>query len=80
MRRRALAILGVLVVAATTCQTDADATHRVRSVMRASRPATPELRDAFRSWPLTTRSGHSNYDRGLAAESKSCDIIWCYEN
>jgi hypothetical protein len=67
MQKRALSHLGVLVIAALMIQTAAAATHHTRKAARNPAPITHQLRDAFDSAPE-------------AVGSKSCDVIWCYEN
>jgi hypothetical protein len=66
MQKRALSHLGVLVIAALMIQTAAAATHHTRKAARSPAPITHQLRDAF--------------DSPEAVGSKSCDVIWCYEN
>jgi hypothetical protein len=67
MRKRALPHLGVLVIAALTIQSAAAATHHARKPVRNTAPVTHQLRDAYGSAPE-------------AVGSKSCDVIWCYED
>jgi hypothetical protein len=67
MRKRALAHLSVLVIAALTIQTATAATHHARKPVRNPAPVTHQPRDAFGSAPV-------------AVGSKSCDVFWCYEN
>jgi len=66
MRKRVLNILSVLVIAALTIQI-ATAAPRGAQRTRVHAPATHQLRDAFGS-------------TSKAVGSKSCDILWCYEN
>jgi hypothetical protein len=91
MRKKVLAILGVLLVAASTGQMETAAAARsVRKVARAHHPATQQLRNAFAfgsaNWRSTAASDHSNHNErhGLSAPAavgnKSCDRLWCYEN
>jgi hypothetical protein len=67
LKKRALPRLGVLVIAALMIQTVAVATRHTWKAARNPAPVTHQLRDAFDSAPE-------------AVGSKSCDVIWCYEN
>ena len=67
MQKRALPHPGVLVIAALMIQTAAAATRHTQKVARNPAPLTHQLRDAIDSAPE-------------AVGSKSCDVIWCYEN
>jgi hypothetical protein len=67
MRKRILLRLGVLVIAALTIQTATAATLHTQRAARNPAHVTHQVRDAFGSAPE-------------AVGSKSCDIIWCYEN
>jgi hypothetical protein len=90
MRKKVLAVLGVLLVAASTSQMEAAAARSIRKVARAHHSATRPLRNDFAigsvNWPSTASSDHSNHHErhGLSApaavENKSCDRLWCYEN
>jgi len=88
MRKKVLAILGLMLVAVPASQVETVAARSVRKETRASHLETQQLRDAFNSvnWPSIGQSGHSNHSvrHGLSAstavESRSCDILWCYEN
>jgi len=88
MRKKVLAILGLLLVAVSASQIETVAALSVRKDTRASHPETQQHRDAFKSvnWSSTVQSGHSNHSvrhgpsASTAVESKSCDIFWCYEN
>lgn len=66
MQKGVLRYLGVLVIAALTIQTATAATSHSRKD-RNPAPATHRIRDAY----------------GLAPDAvgtRSCDVIWCYEN
>jgi hypothetical protein len=88
MQKNALTAIGVLLVATLTIQTTTAAARGTRKAVRASDPVAQQQRNAFGSMdrPSAARSGNSYYngDAGLsapaAADSKSCDVIWCYEN
>jgi len=88
MRKRFLTILGVLLVAVSAIQIETTAARSVRKVARADHHATQQLRDAFGSarWPLTAQTEYANrserhgLSQSTAVESKSCDVVWCYEN
>lgn len=88
MRTRVLTILGVLLVAFSAIQIETAAARSVRKVARAHHHATQQPRDAFGAarWPLTAQTEYANHSErhGLspptAVESKSCDVVWCYEN
>ena len=88
MRDRVLTIFNVLLVAAFTFGMEPGAARSDRKVARAHHPATQQLRDAFGSakWPLTAQSDFANHSErhGVAPsptfETKSCDVVWCYEN
>jgi hypothetical protein len=67
MRKRMLAHLGLLVIAALTIQTATAATRHTRKPVRNTAPVTHQLGDAYGSAPE-------------AFGSKSCDVIWCYED
>jgi hypothetical protein len=67
MRKRMLANLGLLVIAALTIQTATASTRHIRKVVRNTAAVTHQLRDAYGSAPE-------------AVGSKSCDLIWCYED
>jgi hypothetical protein len=66
MRKRVLSILGLLVMSALTIQTATAAPRGARSA-RVAASATHQPRDAFGS-------------ASKAVGTKSCDIVWCYEN
>jgi hypothetical protein len=86
MQKRVLTIL-VLLVAVSIIQIDTAAARSVRNVTRAPHPVN-QFRDAFGSvgWPSTAQSNHSNQSErhgrsaSTAVESKSCDMVWCYED
>jgi hypothetical protein len=88
MRKKVLTILGVLLVAFSTSQIETAAARSVPKKARAPHPQTQQLRDAFGAvnLPPTVQSDRLNHSthHGLSAstavESKSCDILWCYEN
>jgi len=90
MRKKVLTILGVLLVAVSMSQMETAAARSVAKKTRAAHPQAQRLRDAFAlgsvNWPSTAQSNHSNHNErhGLsvprAVESKSCDVIWCYDN
>jgi hypothetical protein len=67
MRKRVLTRLGVLVLAALTIQTATVAARHTRKGVRNPALVTHQPRHAFGSAPE-------------AVGSKSCDVIWCYEN
>ena len=67
MRKSILRIIGVLAVATFTVQVAIAAPHSPRKAARFAPPVTHQFRNAFGAAPR-------------AVESKSCDVIWCYEN
>lgn len=67
MRKKVLSRLGVLVIAALTIQTATAATRHTRKAARNPAAVTHQARDAYGSAPE-------------AVGTKSCDVIWCYEN
>jgi hypothetical protein len=67
MRKIILRIIGLLAVSTFTVQMAIAAPHSPRKAARLAPPVTHQFRNAFSSAPK-------------AVESKSCDIIWCYEN
>jgi hypothetical protein len=81
MRIRVLTALGVLLVAASTIQT---ATAAARAPVQVTR----QLRDAFGSVdrPSAAQSdySHDSQRHGLSApaavDTRSCDVIWCYQD
>jgi hypothetical protein len=60
-------ILGVAAIATFTVQMAIAAPHSTRKPGRVSSTTAHQFRDAF-------GSAHT------VADSKSCDIIWCYQN
>jgi hypothetical protein len=68
MRKRVLTVFGVLLMTALTIQTATAARHS-RKPARAPVPATQQLRD--------TRHGPS---APADTNTKSCDILWCYQD
>jgi hypothetical protein len=85
MRKKVLIVLGMLAAALTIQMGTAAAGGKAA---RAADPVTQQLRDVYGSVdrPSTAPSGHSNRSErpGLsapvAADNKSCDIFYCYEN
>jgi hypothetical protein len=67
MRKRFLNILGVAAVATFTVQMAIAAPYSTQKPGRVSSTAAHQFRNAF-------GSAH------MMADSKSCDIIWCYQN
>jgi hypothetical protein len=67
MRKRALSILGVLIMAALTVQMAMAAPRSARKAARTAAPVNHQVRDAFGSAPT-------------GVGSKSCDRFWCYQN
>ena len=74
MRKKVLIALGVMLVIAFTTQLATAAASSAREPARAPVAATPQFRNALGSADLP--QGH----RPPASGTKSCDIIWCYEN
>lgn len=66
MRRRVLAVLGVLLVAAVTTQMATAAARHARKAARASAPLTQQLRKQH------------GLSAPAASDTKTCDVIWCY--
>ncbi len=67
MRKSIFSIVGALVAAALTVQAASAAPHPTGKAARAPAYATQQFRDAFGSTIEPARS-------------KSCDMLWCYEN
>ena len=67
MRKRVLTSVGVLVFAALTVQTAVAVPRSAGKVARAPAHLNHRFRQSFGYEPK-------------AVGSKSCDIIWCYEN
>ena len=67
MREKLLSLVGALAVAAFTVQLAIAAPRGARKGIRGSPPVAQQLRNAF-------GFAHKGVD------SKSCDVIWCYEN
>jgi hypothetical protein len=67
MQNRLLNLVGVIAVAAFTVHVAIAAPRGARKAVRVSPSVTQQLRNAFGSAPK-------------AVDSKSCDVIWCYEN
>jgi hypothetical protein len=65
MRKRVLAVLAVLLIAALTTEMATAARH-VRKGTRASAPATQQLRKQH------------GLSAPAASVTKSCDVVWCY--
>jgi hypothetical protein len=66
MKKSVVSILGVLAIAALTIQIAAAAPRGARKA-QVPAPPTHQLRNAFGSV-------------SKAVGSKSCDILWCYQN
>jgi hypothetical protein len=87
MRKKVLIVFG-MVAAALTIQMGTATAGSGREAARAADPAARQLRDVFGSLdrPSTARSGLSNRSERpelsapVAADNKSCDIFYCYEN
>jgi hypothetical protein len=67
MRKTIFSVLGILVIAASTVQMASAAPRTARKAAHVPAPATQQFRDSFDSANGPVRS-------------KSCDIVWCYEN
>jgi hypothetical protein len=82
MPTKVLTVLGVLLIAALTIQEAAAAARHAGRAARASGSVAQQRRDAVGS----AQSGYSYHSkrRGVSApaatDTKSCDVIWCYEN
>ena len=67
MRKRVLAVLAVLLIAALTTEMATAARH-VRKGTRASAPTTQQLRKQH------------GLSAPAASDAKSCDVVWCYSD
>jgi hypothetical protein len=67
MRKRVLAVLAVLLIAALTTEMAAAARH-VRKGKHASAPATQQLHK------------QQGLSAPAASDAKSCDVVWCYSD
>jgi hypothetical protein len=64
---------GVLLVAAFMSQMEAAAARSVRTAARAPHPVNRQLQDSAGS-----RAERQGVSAPTGAQSKSCDIFWCY--
>jgi hypothetical protein len=82
MPARVLTVLGVLLIAALTIQQATAAARHAGKSARASGQVAQQRRDAVGS----AQSGYSYHSKrqGLSApaasDTKSCDILWCYQD
>lgn len=79
-------ISAVLVITSFLSQMEPVAARNVRRVAPSHANATQQLRDAFGSSFSDVQSSYSGLGQRHtlptppAGESRSCDIIWCYED
>jgi hypothetical protein len=82
MPARVLTVLGVLLIAALTIQEATAAARNAGKAARASGPVAQQRRDGFGSAQsdYSYRSKRHGLSAPAATGTKSCDVIWCYEN
>jgi hypothetical protein len=74
MRKAVLTILGVALIGALTIQTATAAARHTRKAVRETVPATQQPRE--RRPPSTPAAASAP----PATHTRSCDVIWCYED
>ena len=82
MPTRVLTVLGVSLIAALTIQEATAAARHAGKAARASGQVAQQRRDAVGSAQsdYSYRSRHRGLSAPAATDTKSCDVIWCYEN
>jgi hypothetical protein len=82
MPTKVLTVLGVLLIAALTIQEATAAARHAGKAARASGPATQQRRDAVGSAQsdYSYRSKRRGLSAPAATDTKSCDVVWCYQD
>ena len=74
MRKAVLTVLGMALIGALTIQTATAAARHTRKAPRETVPATQQPRERRQPSPPAATAAPP------ATHSRSCDVIWCYED
>jgi hypothetical protein len=82
MPTRVLTVLGMLLIATLTIQEATAAARNAGKAARASGSVAQQRRGGFGSAQsdYSYRSKRQGLSAPAATGTKSCDVIWCYEN
>ncbi len=80
MRKIVLRLLGALVIVSFTSQMAGAAARSERKVVRAPAHAARQFREAHDAAPRDFAPGFVAPNAAPGVGSKSCDILWCYQN